>query len=710
MAEDIRILRGQRIMPDPAQTFALAGYKDGDTAQGQKLFQQLLPQVRRLIQPKAALAFTDTMIWTVLTLGPAVDGQKDRFFQDGAYTEGLLFNAMADSCLLAFEEQVLSQLKGICREKGIGIAERLEAGSQLPLSAVAEAVQAVDGRRTLRVSVTDDMVLKPEKTMATAYNISADASVFHMRHDCSSCAASDCTLRKEAPAEDRHVTCPAGVQISSYLQQQGIAVPLLCGGKGMCGKCRVQVVEGDLPVTAEDARLLSRADLAAGWRLSCKAVAKQAVTVRVPAVETGSFAAVGAAPQEQEDTGLHDDGQHAYGIAVDVGSTTLAVSLVDRTAGKTVHTVTAVNSQRQFGTDVVSRIQAANKGKGRAMQQGVRRDIGNAVRQLLKEYPQAKGRIDRAAVAGNTTMLHLLMGWDCRGLGAWPFHPVSLGGETYSWADVFGPKRAIPGCSVTLLPGISTYVGGDITAGIWQCGLTSHSSLRLLVDLGTNGEMAIGNDNKLFVASTSAGPALEGASLTWGTGSVSGAICGVTIERSRAKVRTIDGAVPVGICGTGVIEGMAELVRNGLVDETGKLKEPYFHQGFTLASTLDYRRITLNQKDIRAVQLAKSAVRAGIETLLAKAGASYEDIAHVYLAGGFGYYLNPEKAAVIGLLPAALTDRTTAVGNTSLAGAAAVLTSDSALTEMQALGHRAEEIVLANESSFQDEYIHYINF
>ena len=388
----------------------------------------------------------------------------------------------------------------------------------------------------------------------------------------------------------------------------------------------------------------------------------------------------------------------------------MAAALVACTDGKILATATAVNSQRSFGADVVSRIGAACHGKGKALQKAVRRDLTRLMKQLLKDHPGTAARCRQMAIAANTTMLHLLMGWPCDGLGDWPFHPVSLGGKTYRAQEVLGPQSPLADATVTLLPGMSTYVGADITAGIWQCGLASSDDVSLFVDLGTNGEMVLGNKDQRFIASAPAGPALEGGKLTWGTGRVPGAICGVRIERGRAKVRTIDHAVPVGICGTGILEAMAGLVREGLVDETGKLVEPYFHKGFPLASTLDYQRITLSQQDIREIQMAKSTIRAGIESLIERSGISRQRVHQVFLAGGFGYYLDPQKAAVIGLLPADLAERTTAVGNTSLKGAIGLLTGAVTLEELQAIAAGAEEIVLGNDEAFQRLYIDYLNF
>ena len=434
---------------------------------------------------------------------------------------------------------------------------------------------------------------------------------------------------------------------------------------------------------------------------------RDTVELVVPVQEQQGFSAVAA--DSTDPAAVVTEG-HDYGLAVDIGTTTLAAALVDCTDGQILATATAVNSQRSFGADVISRIGAACHGKGKALQKAVRRDLTRLVQQLFQDHPGVAGHCYRMAIAANTTMLHLLMGWSCEGLGNWPFHPVSLGGGTYEVQAVLGRQDVLTDCTVTLLPGMSTYVGADITAGIWQCGLASSDEVSLFVDLGTNGEMVLGNKEQRFIASAPAGPALEGGKLTWGTGSVPGAICGVRIERGRAKVKTIDHAVPVGICGTGILEAMAGLVREGLVDETGKLVEPYFHKGFPLASTLDYQRITLSQQDIREIQMAKSAIRAGIESLIERSGISRQRIRQVWLAGGFGYYLDPQKAAVIGLLPADLAERTMAVGNTSLKGAVGLLTGAVTLDTLQAIADGAEEIVLGNDEAFQRLYIDYLNF
>ena len=707
---DIRIIRGQRIVPDVEQALQFAGYESKGAAweRAEGMCRDMAPLLRRSLQAKAVLAFTEERLYVILTLGAAVSRQIDRYQDDGDELAAVLFAAMADTCLFALEQQVLQQLRLICRQKGCGIVCRHEPGSDLPLSVQADAVRETAAGRTAGVTVNAAMALSPEKSMSLVFDLCEDPAVFQVKHDCTACPKTDCPQRQAESAREVRLTCPGGCRVHDYIQSQGTALAMPCGGKGMCGKCRVRVVRGRLPVTPEDKRIFSEAQLAQGWRLACKAVTREAVEIVVPVQEQQGFSALAAEAADEGALSLAAD--HDYGLAVDIGTTTLAAALVDCTDGKILATATAVNSQRSFGADVVSRIGAACHGKGKALQKAVRRDLTRLMKQLLKDHPGTAARCRQMAIAANTTMLHLLMGWPCDGLGDWPFHPVSLGGKTYRAQEVLGPQSPLADATVTLLPGMSTYVGADITAGIWQCGLASSDDVSLFVDLGTNGEMVLGNKDQRFIASAPAGPALEGGKLTWGTGSVPGAICGVRIERGRAKVRTIDHTVPVGICGTGILEAMAGLVREGLVDETGKLVEPYFHKGFPLASTLDYQRITLSQQDIREIQMAKSAIRAGIESLIERSGISRQRVHQVFLAGGFGYYLDSQKAAVIGLLPADLAERTTAVGNTSLKGAIGLLTGAVTLEELQAIAAGAEEIVLGNDEAFQRLYIDYLNF
>ena len=329
-------------------------------------------------------------------------------------------------------------------------------------------------------------------------------------------------------------------------------------------------------------------------------------------------------------------------------------------------------------------------------------------------------------------MLHLLMGYPTQGLGVYPFTAHTLALEERPLSEVLGlsgegeglnrPLSELAGLPAFLLPGFSVYVGADIVSGVYGLDFQRSEGVNALIDLGTNGEMAIGNKDRLLVTSTAAGPAFEGGNITCGVGSIPGAISNITIEINKKPdviLKTIANEKPLGICGTGVIETASELVRNELVDETGMLDEEYFDNGFFLAEKANGEPIVFTQKDVRELQLAKSAIRAGLEVLLKRFGISCEGLDRLYIAGGFGYYLDIEKASQIGLIPKDLLPKAVAVGNSSLSGAVKFLKewwrtlpdpTEAPLGELTRLAKQGEEIALSSDPDFNDFYMEYMMF
>ncbi|MCD8365493.1 MAG: ASKHA domain-containing protein, partial [Clostridiales bacterium] len=414
-----------------------------------------------------------------------------------------------------------------------------------------------------------------------------------------------------------------------------------------------------------------------------------------------------------------------YDIAVDIGTTTLAMSLISCDNAQVIHTVTGVNHQRAYGADVISRIQAANEGHLSELSRCIRQDLYENMLRLLHGSGTASTQIRRIAVAWNTTMGHILMGYSCETLGVYPFEPVDISLTRVSFADFFGTE-------IILLPGISAYVGADIAAGLLACGFDRTDQVNVLIDLGTNGEMAVGNREKIMVTSTAAGPAFEGGNISCGMGSVPGAVSRVEIRDTEAAgssdgdddsvrigigaeawdivCRTIGGKAPIGLCGTGVIETVYELLKHEWMDETGLLDEAYFDNGFVLARSSSGENIIFTQKDIREVQLAKSAVRAGLETLLLRYGVTYSEIGTLFLAGGFGDRIDLRKAAGIGLLPEELLEKTVAVGDSALRGAAEFLRDTQSEERLDQLIRVSEEVPLASDADFSRFYMEYMLF
>lgn len=349
----------------------------------------------------------------------------------------------------------------------------------------------------------------------------------------------------------------------------------------------------------------------------------------------------------------------------DIGTTTIAMLLYGED-GSVEERFVEVNPQTLYGADVLSRIKAAEEPAAAVkMQESVRETLGRGLRKFQKRLPA--GQELYLMVAANTTMTYLLMGWDTAELGRAPFRASGLSGA----------ETELEGTRCFVLPGFSAFVGGDILAGCCACGLADRKEITLLIDLGTNGELLLGNCDRRIACATAAGPAFEGGA-------------------SR------------GIWGADMVRLLAALRRDGALDETGLLAEPYFDRGIRIGN------VCVTREAVRSVQLAKAAIAAGIEILLGKYGISGGEVDRVVLAGGFGYYLNPEDAAEIGLLPRSFVDKTVPGGNTALAGALSagreLLSSgwESVREKLEGYRRDTEILNLAMEPEFNELYLHKI--
>lgn len=496
-----------------------------------------------------------------------------------------------------------------------------------------------------------------------------------------------------------------GVSLLDTLIQNNIYISAACGGRGRCGKCKVRMAAGATKATEADLQFFDESQILAGWRLACVSYPESNCRVSVDTTDESDFEVVSDYQNIRKKAA---ENEAFYDIGIDIGTTTIAINLIGGTSRSVLNTYTTINRQRAYGADVISRIQASNEGKLQEMKASIRRDLYDGIRQVITEEKVKPERVKTIAIAGNTTMGHLLMGFSCETLGMYPFTPVDISTIKTDFKSLF--ESDYLSAEIVLLPGISAYVGADITAGMLSCEFDRQEKTCLLIDLGTNGEMAIGNKDRILVTSTAAGPAFEGGNISCGMGSVKGAICNVKIENGKADCKTIGGKLPAGLCGTGVIETVYELLENELIDETGMLDEDYFDDGFVLAQTPDGENISFTQKDVREIQLAKSAVRAGMETLMLRFGADYDSIERVFLAGGFGYKINLEKAIGIGLLPEELHDKICAVGNSSLGGTVVYLTEKDAAERAEHIVSVSEEISLAADKDFNRFYTDYMFF
>jgi uncharacterized 2Fe-2S/4Fe-4S cluster protein (DUF4445 family) len=406
----------------------------------------------------------------------------------------------------------------------------------------------------------------------------------------------------------------------------------------------------------------------------------------------------------------------SYGIGIDIGTTTVAAALVSADGKKEPLAVCSlVNRQRRYGADVISRISASAE-HGAVMRELVEEDIAQLAAELLGRTGCRPSQVTEVVIAGNTTMLHLLRGYDCTGLGVYPYHPLSLEAETLCAEDFGRISGVLPKeTRVTLFPGFTAFVGADILSGLYYLGEKSSTAKKpfLFLDLGTNGEMAVCSGSKLYLASAAAGPVFEGGGISCGCASIPGAVC----HTDGHSYETIEDREPVGICGTGVLELVSALVRSGIIDRSGLLKEPFFTEGYLLCSSAAGGDIRLVQDDIRKVQLAKAAVCVGIRTLLDRLPANDRGKISIFLAGGFGSGVSIHAIRELGLFPQELDEAAVyAPGNTSLLGTMRFIGEiqekgySAALSSLEKIRACANEIRLEAESDFGEAYYEALNF
>lgn len=516
-----------------------------------------------------------------------------------------------------------------------------------------------------------------------------------------------------------HLTAPKGKLLAVFLDQNGFETERPCGGNGRCGKCRVRFLDGAAAPNSFDERFLSEKELKEGVRLLCKAVIRDNCEIEIIKPEK-DMSIEETEVSESDSSFASKDPERSFAIAVDLGTTTIAASLIAGSSFKTavLRSASCVNHQRRYGSDVISRISAADDGAAlKELSDIVVSDIEKLMEELLlpeKEDGRLVGSLEHIVIAGNTTMMNLLFGRDVSWLGRFPY-TAPEDGLALKGIPAETLFKGFEGALLTAMPGISAFVGADIVSGIYylkSCEMDIGKAM--FVDLGTNGEMAVFDGDDITVTSTAAGPAFEAGGITCGVASVPGAICHVKLDDRDGKIKaacdTIGDKAPIGLCGTGVLELVSEAVRVGLVDETGLLADPYFDTGFPLAEN---GKIMLTQQDVRNLQLGKAAIRTGVEALLK--GRSLD---RLYLAGGFGSHIDMDNVKNLRMFPEDFDGKIIPVGNTSLKGAISFSQKllsgktaiESAKNELKDIAERARVINLATLDEFDEKYIEAMNF
>lgn len=518
-----------------------------------------------------------------------------------------------------------------------------------------------------------------------------------------------------------------GTKIIESAAVAGIIINTPCGAAGVCGKCRVKIISPQGEPTEADRKIFSTKELKQGWRLACQntiaedtivEVTRESLLSGIDKIVIESDILQTIIPDERQ---IRDD--KYFGVAVDIGTTTLAASLISLKNASEIAVMGDVNPQISLGDDVISRIKYSTSHKNglAELQRAVIRQINAMISQLCEQ-----GRVDRKniyeiTIAGNTTMEHLVCGIDPSPLGQLPFEPVYRGANIVNTSELeieINPKGI-----VYIFPVIGGFVGGDISAGMLAMDLLNQPQPALMIDVGTNGEIVLVKDNKIMAASTAAGPAFEGARISCGMRATIGAIEKIKFD-GDCIYNVIGNVEPAGICGSGLIDITAELLNAGIVDSSGRMnpvrdsksktsnpnrpghcQKQDVSNGMNQPEFVIADKVKITQKDIRQIQLAVGAIRAGINIILKQAGIKAGDLKKVFIAGGFGSFIRRNHAQRIGLLPAQIDHKKISfVGNTSLAGAKLALLSIKAREKAESFAKQAIHIELSADSDFQNEF------
>ena len=475
-------------------------------------------------------------------------------------------------------------------------------------------------------------------------------------------------------------------RLQDALFARGIEFP--CGARGRCRGCRVKLLQGSLAAGPDEQRMLTRRELDDGWRLACRVKVQSDLTLEVAQWETAILA---------DNTNFAFTSQEGLSIAVDLGTTTLVAQLLDLETGQVRAVQTALNPQAAHGSDVMSRIEVALDREGlRKLRDLIRRKIGLLVSRLLMAVKAEPGALRQVVIVGNTLMHHLFCGISVEPLSHAPFRPLRDGEEVFTAGDLGWKLAGSP--RIMFLPCVGGFVGSDILAGVLATGMHESSDLVALVDLGTNGEIVLGNRDKILCASTAAGPAFEAGRISCGMRATTGAITEVCVKDGRLSSRVLGDVEARGICGSGLVDAIAGGLNLGLIQANGRLVSA--DRILPLTPTL-----ALTQRDVRELQLAKAAIAAGLSILLRLRGAQRGDITRLYLAGAFGNYINRASARRIGLLSFP-EDIIEPAGNTALLGAKlALFTSGGRADELVRLRSCVDHVSLAADPQFEDIYV-----
>lgn len=535
--------------------------------------------------------------------------------------------------------------------------------------------------------------------------------------------------------EGRMAEVPIGATILEAARQADQEIVTTCGARGRCRSCRVQVVAGAAPpATLADRIQLGDDEVRERFRLACQAAVGEPLSVLVsPILEEAAFQILSDTRAPLSAAGfLLDSGVEespAYGLAFDIGTTTVVAYLLELGSGTVAATASGLNPQAAFGGDLISRIAFAQGSPSnvRALQTRIVRFLNGQIEELCSAAGVNRDAIFKTVVVGNTVMHHLFLGIDPAPVGQAPYTPVVRGSMRLGAREA--GLRLDPRTPLFLLPLVAGFVGADAVGMVLSTRLDAGDEPRIAADIGTNGEVVMGSPHGLIACSAPAGPALEGGQIHCGMRGARGAMDQVRIGDDVAY-HVIGGGAPLGVCGSGILDAVAGMLDAGILDASGRLypdppasvpdalrRRVVPHTGgvpaFVLArgdETASGREIVLTQPDIRQVQLAKGAIRTAITVLERISGTPEGEVAELMLAGGFGNYLNVRSAVRIGLIPKMPLDRIIYVGNAAGLGAQMALVSETERRRADELSARIRHVSLAAYPGFQELFLEAVTF
>ncbi len=587
----------------------------------------------------------------------------------------------------------------------------------------------------------------------------------------------------EIGQSDTVFTYESGKNLLEVLLDKKIFVDNPCNGKGVCGKCKVRIVDGEAgKVTETEKKLLNLEELRAGVRLSCLIqpesdlkiellqkerkhevltsgyipdfkrnpdIFKQIIEIRRPSLDdqttfeeqikeqipgieipfgilsashfnTGAYTAVLCKKKSEEIKliGLEvgDTTDIMYGVAIDIGTTTVVTALIDMLTGEEAAMASMINAQKHFGLDVLTRITYEMEHPHRGteeLQKAIVDSINDMILNMCSQKNINREQIYEITIGANCTMMHMLLGIDAVSIGRAPYAPMFVKTKDILAAEI--GIRASKGARLYCLPSVSAYIGADIVAGAYVCGLHKTKENVLFIDIGTNGEIVLSKRGKLLCCSCAAGPALEGMNISSGMRAAEGAVEDVKITEQGVSLKVIGGGTPIGVCGSGILSVVEELIRTGLIKKDGafiklnKLEKTDYRctmlrldgkkRKFIMAEGPE--KLYVTQGDVRQVQLAKGAILSGFYALLNKAGMNMQGLDKVMIAGQFGAHLPAESLTGTGILPSGIEDKLVYVGNSSKTGAYMALMSGNVKEEMEDIGSRMEYMELGATEGYE---------